>query len=348
MNITELHEPVWRQLLKRREKLPHALLLAGRRGIGKFELARAFAAALLCERLSDTGQACGSCLACGWFAQGNHPDFRLLQPQSLATGEGGEGGESGEGEVAGKKKASQQITIEQIRALDDFLHVGTHRHGARIVLLNPAEAMNRATANALLKSLEEPIAGTLFLLVTNEPFRLLPTIRSRCQTVPVDTPAHAAAAQWLHQGGVADSDDWLALAGGAPLLALELAGSGERVLLDSLLAQVSRGADIDPLASAAHLEKAVKAEKRPAAMKRTLEWAQEWLYDLVMVSQNLPPRYFLPQTALLRRLARHTDLRKLLAFNGKAIQYKAECEQPLNSRLFLEEFFLSYAQIFRR
>jgi DNA polymerase-3 subunit delta' len=82
------------------------------------------------------------------------------------------GREAGEASDAGKKKPSQQITIDQVRALDDFLHVGTHRHGARLVLLNPAEAMNRPTANALLKSLEEPIANTLFILVTSEPHRL--------------------------------------------------------------------------------------------------------------------------------------------------------------------------------
>jgi DNA polymerase-3 subunit delta' len=121
--------------------------------------------------------------------------------------------------VSGQEEASQQITIDQVRALDDFLHVGTHRHGARLVLLNPAEAMNRATANALLKSLEEPIASTLFILVSSEPNRLLPTIRSRCQAVPVRRPAPAVADKWLHDAGVRDAERlagtgrWFAAAG---------------------------------------------------------------------------------------------------------------------------------------
>lgn len=138
MKITELHVAVWEQLLARRRQLPHALLIVGQRGIGKFALARSFAESLLCENLAPSGEACGACLACGWLAQGNHPDLRLLQPNAVAA----EAPEGGEGEDAGKKKPSQQITIDQVRALDEFLHVGTHRHGARVVLLNPADAMN--------------------------------------------------------------------------------------------------------------------------------------------------------------------------------------------------------------
>jgi DNA polymerase-3 subunit delta' len=344
MNIIELHSPVWDQLQARRAQLPHALLISGQRGIGKFDLARSFAESLLCENAGESGTACGKCLACGWLAQGNHPDLRLLQPQALASGESSEGGE---GEEVGKKKPSQQITIDQVRALDDFLHVGTHRHGARLVLLNPAEAMNRATANALLKSLEEPIASTLFILVSSEPNRLLPTIRSRCQVLPVRRPAPAVAIKWLHDAGVRDAENWLALAGGSPLLALELNGSGERVLLDSLLAQVSRAQGLDPLAAAAEMDKVVKGDKRPAPLKRAFDWAQKWLFDLTLASEGLAPRYFLAQAALLQRLAQGTDSRKLLAFSRKAIQYKAQCEQPLNSRLFLEDFFLSYARLFR-
>ena len=124
-----------------------------------------------------------SCLACNWFAQGNHPDFRLLQPEALA-----EEGEADDGKES-KKKPSQQITIEQIRGLDEFLNVGTHRGGLRVVLVHPTEAMNRNSANALLKTLEEPAPSTLFLMVSNEPNRLLPTIRSRCQAMPVPLPA---------------------------------------------------------------------------------------------------------------------------------------------------------------
>ena len=99
MNIIELHRLVWERLQARRRMLPHALLLAGQQGLGKYDLARAFAAGLLCEDTGPDGHACGRCLACGWFAQGNHPDFRLLQPDAMMEAEG-------EAEDS-KKKASQ-------------------------------------------------------------------------------------------------------------------------------------------------------------------------------------------------------------------------------------------------
>ncbi len=340
MNIIELHSEAWSQLGARREQLPHALLISGQRGIGKFDLARKFAESLLCENPTVDAQACGACSACGWLAQGNHPDIRLLQPEALGEAV------SEDSKAGGKKKPSQQITIDQVRALDDFLHVGTHRHGARIILINPAEAMNRSTANSLLKSLEEPIASTLFILVTSESERLLPTIRSRCQSLHISQPAQSRAEQWLRQAGVNEAARWLALAGGSPVLAVEL-GSEERALLDVLIAEISRGSKIDPLAAAAAVDRVVKAEKRPAPLKRIIEWAQKWLFDLTLVSAGLPLRYFLAQDHLVQRLAKSSDTASLLAFNRKTIQYKLQCEQPLNTRLFLEEFFLSYAALFR-
>jgi len=344
MNIIELHGAVWEQLMARRARLPHALLLCGQQRIGKFDLAVAFAASLLCEQRRDSGEACGHCLACGWVTQGNHPDLRLLQPQSFAS----VAGDAGDGDdPAGTKKPGQQITIDQVRALDDFLHVGTHRHGARVILLNPAEAMNRATANALLKSLEEPVASTLFLLISSDPHRLLPTIRSRCQTISVPLPSRASAVAWLRDAGVAEPEDWLALAAGAPLLAFSLNSSGERVLVEALLAAVGGGAGADPLASAAALERVVRTEKRPAPLRRLLEWAQKWVFDLLLATEALPPRYFLREAARLRALASETDSRRILAFSRKAIQCKAQYEQPLNNRLFLEDFFLGYVRVFR-
>ena len=340
MNIIDLHVQIWDGLNARRSRLPHALLLTGQRGIGKFDLARRFAESLLCEKPTSTHEACGQCAACGWLAQGNHPDFRLLQPEAMAEEEGEAA------EVGSKKKPSQQITIDQVRALDDFLHVGTHRHGSRVVLVNPAEAMNRATANSLLKSLEEPIPGTVFILVSSEPERLLPTIRSRCQVIPVPLPSPEKAAAWLQQEGIGDAGKWLALAGGSPLLAVDLGQSDERLLLDALLAEVSLGARIDPLAAAAAVDKIVKAEKRPAPLRRVVEWSQKWLFDLLLVSVGQPPRYFIAQSGVLSKMSGATTMVNLLAFSRKTLQYRLQCEQPLNSRLFLEEFFLSYAAVF--
>lgn len=344
MNIIDLHSDTWSRLQARRAQLPHSLLLSGARGVGKFELARRFAASLLCETPTEKGDACNHCAGCKWLSQGNHPDYRLLQPEALAEAEGDDGGAA----KKSGKKASQQITIDQVRALDDFLHVGTHRHGLRIVLVCPAEAMNRNTANALLKTLEEPAAGTLFLLVSDEPERLLPTIRSRCQAVAVPVPGAESATAWLSAAGISDAREWLALAGGAPLLAAELGSSGEKILIDALLKQLAQGVRIDPIAAAAALDKVIKAEKGGSPMKRTMEWAQKWLFDLAMVSTGLPARYFVAENRQLTALSGQIDQQRLLAFTRKALQYKRHSEHPLNSRLFLEDFFMSYAALFKQ
>ncbi len=344
MNVIDLHETLWCQLQSRRGKLPHALLLSGIRGLGKGELAREFAASLLCESTHSDGRACGACSACNWLGQGNHPDFRLLQPGALAESEPGDEGEAKDA----PKKASQQITIDQVRALDEFLHVGTHRHGLRIIIVRPAEAMNRSTANALLKTLEEPAPGTLFLLVSDEPERLLPTIRSRCQRVSVPLPSDENARRWLSGAGVREAERWLGLAGGAPILAAELAASGERQLIEALIQQLARGGGIDPLAAAAALDKVVKSEKGAQPMKRLMEWAQKWLVDVSLRSTGLSSRYFVAEGSQLDAVVRAANPLRLLAFSRKSLQYKRQAEHPLNSRLFLEDFFMGYAAIFDR
>ena len=339
MNILELHNSVWQQLNARRERLPHALLLTGRQGIGAFDLARAFAESLLCESPSSSQAACGNCPACRWLTQGNHPDFRLIQPDALTDADEEEG-------VSGKKKPSRQITIDQVRDLDDFLHVGTHRHGLRVVLLYPAEAMNRATANSLLKSLEEPSSNTLFILVSYEHERLLPTIRSRCQQLPVATPEGPLATAWLSAFGVDNGARWLALAGGAPLLAVELASGEERELIDTLIGVLEKGAGLNPLDAATSIDRIVKADKQASGLIRLVGWTQKWLVDLNHLKAGFMPRYFLEQATLLNALAARTSACRLLAFHRKALQYRLQCQQPLNSRLFLEDFFLNYAALF--
>lgn len=337
MNVIKLHQKVWLSLQGRRDQLPHALLLIGQKGIGKFELTKQFAASLLCESPQPDGLACGRCLACNWYAQGNHPDFRLLQPEALAA--------DGEPEE-GKKKASQQITIDQVRGLDEFLNVGTHRAGLRIIIVNPAEAMNRSTANSLLKTLEEPAPGTLFLLVSNEPLRLLPTIRSRCQVVPVPVPQPAVSEQALRADGLAEPERWLALAGGSPLLALELSASGQGAWLEGFIKRLACGNNCDPLAMAGELEKLIKESKGKLLLKAIVEVLQKWLVDLNLARNGLPIRYFLPQQATIKGLADMIPAIRLIHFYRDLIKRRQEAEQPLNARLFLEGVFLDYRALF--
>jgi DNA polymerase-3 subunit delta' len=255
-------EIAWMQLVGKLDRLPHALLLHGVPGVGKLALAERFAQFLLCEKRAEGAKTpCGACDACRWYLAGSHPDVRLVEPEATALALGrATAAEEGDGEPSKeKKKPSIQIRIEQTRGLADFLNLGSHRGGRRIAIVHPAEDMNAATANSLLKGLEEPPAGAMFILVSHRPANLLPTIRSRCVPVPVPLPEPKAAAAWLAAQGVAKPERWLAFAGGAPLRALEYATGErgeaiERVLVAlasgdrAVLGEVKNREELEPLA----------------------------------------------------------------------------------------------------
>ena len=214
---------VWKRLQGWSERLPHALLIHGPRGVGKLALAEHFAQRLLCEA-ADTEQApCGRCEGCRWFVAGSHPDFRRIEPESMARKSEQTDGEDLPEPPSRIAKPSSEIKIEQIRALDGFLNLRSHRGRRRLALIHPAENMNASAANALLKSLEEPPGSAVFVLVSHRPARLLATVRSRCLALPVPVPDGSSAIAWLASQGIEGPDRWLAYASGAPLLALELA-----------------------------------------------------------------------------------------------------------------------------
>jgi len=141
------------------DRLAHAYLLTGRPGAGKRALAMRWAQTLLC----DAQSACGHCQSCHWFEVGTHPDFMLLE---------------GEGALG-------SIKIEPIRTLSDKLSRHALRQGYQVVVIPDADRMTLSAANALLKCLEEPRGAVQFLLLTAHPSRLLPTIRSRMQVLPL-------------------------------------------------------------------------------------------------------------------------------------------------------------------
>src|SRR5277367_3874770 len=134
----------WTRLDQLRASWPHALLLHGRAGIGKLQFAQHLAQSLLCESPTESREPCGHCVACLWFSQGNHPDYRAVLPEALA-GEliGDEKPDVEEGKEGKKTKVpSKEIKIDQTLALMSFLSVSSHRGGVRVVLLYPAESIN--------------------------------------------------------------------------------------------------------------------------------------------------------------------------------------------------------------
>ena len=183
----------------RQDKLPHALLLCGQADLGKRGFASAMAQLLLC-RAPVAEKACGECPECALIGAGTHPDLRIVQPEA----------------------PSKQIKIDQIRALIEWSGHTAQRNGLKIAIIHPAETMNNATSNALLKCLEEPAGSTLMMLVTRQPARLLPTIRSRCQRVNFALPSPELVLPWLAER-LPDNQNLallLNIAGGAPLAVL--------------------------------------------------------------------------------------------------------------------------------
>lgn len=237
-------DAVWQRVQDslRAGKLGHALLLCGMAGVGKRRFARRLAASLLCEARPADGQACGSCRGCKQFAAGTHPNLSWLSREFNDRTD----------------KEKRDISLEQLREMMESLALVSHYGQARVIVIDPADAMNIGGVNAVLKTLEEPPAGCYLLLITERVMALAPTLRSRCQRLLFGLPDTALARAWLaQQPGQFDADAALAEAQGAPLAALEDQQSGlaaqRRAWLEALLALAQRR--IDPLAAAAQVDK---------------------------------------------------------------------------------------------
>lgn len=332
MTIYPWQQALWRRVTNMRDRMPHALLLQGRAGIGKLDFARALAAAWLCERPSAEGLACGNCHSCNFLAQGNHPDFRFLEPEEI-----GGPGEAEEGAVAAKGGRKTQISVDQVRDLSEFIGLSSHRAGLRIVLLQPAESLNLASANALLKMLEEPPPGVMFILVSSQPQRLLPTIRSRCSTIDMPVPALAEAEAWLSTRGVPEAGEALSYFGGAPLLA-EASDAAEAHLRNEACRLLARGGDIDAMQAASRLMR--------GGMQQAIDQLQKWICDLLALRLGGEVRYHRAARQSLQGLAEAVDLRLLLEYQNKLNESRRYAQHPLNAELQLESLMFQYSQLF--
>lgn len=315
-----------------RARLPHALLLHGNSGTGKYDFALQLAQSLLCLAPKANGEPCHQCPSCAWYAQNNHPDFRLLAPEQ----DGDEDSEAGSSKKTTKK--SQQISVVQVRELADFLTLSSHQSdGLRVVVIHPAEALNITSANSLLKMLEEPPAGVIFILVTHQINRLLPTIISRCQKIDMPTPSRADALAWLTQQGQADAERLLDYAGGAPLNVLRNAELSQATENTALFVQ---GKSLDPFQAA--------SATTGQGMEVIIDALQKWTYDLLSCRLTQEVRYHNKQASALQALAKGVDLGLLLDFERKLCEARKAANHPLNNELQLETIFLTYTQLFMK
>lgn len=204
----------------------HAWLVAGASGLGQFEWAHAAAKAWLCEVHDGRQPACGHCASCHLVDARTHPDLLVRIPEALAQALGWQADEE-EGSSRSRTKPSAEIRAEPMRQAVAFAQTTSARGRGKVVLVYPAERLNPVSAHALLKTLEEPPGIARFLLASEHADRLMPTLRSRCQTHVLPWPQTSQAVQWLvEQGGVEEPDVMLQAAGGKPMAALRLVAAG--------------------------------------------------------------------------------------------------------------------------
>jgi len=316
----------WQRLQESRQqgRLPHALLLTGPQGMGKGMFATLFAQSMLCQSNNADATPCGQCRYCQLYLAGSHPDVNLISP------------------LDGKKA----IAVDQIRALGQFMSLKSQYAGHKMVVINPAEAMNINSSNSLLKNLEEPSAETSLLLVTHQPAQLPATIRSRCQEVRFGIGETAENRAWLAQQlpAGADIDLLLSLAGGAPFRAIQLADEGlleQRQTLFDGLGQLAT-LKLDPVSLANQLNKA------------NPDWGllclYSWTADMVRLTatDQAPAQLSNPDLSeSLLKLANQVSLIGLFKLQDRIRQAQQEFERNLNPALIMESVLMEWQNTFR-
>lgn len=318
----------WQQIQRQRlaNRLPHALLFTGPAGTGKQSFARALARSLLCSQVSGDGQACGECEACRLFDAGTHPDMRWLKPVAPET--------------TTSKNPVMAIKTGMIEELVSALAATSQFGGYRCAVIASAEKMNREAANRLLKTLEEPGANTLIVLVSSIPNRLPVTIRSRCQVNRFPLPQQQQALQWLLSTTGASQGENTMLqalrhAHGAPLLAnqfLDEWSGMHAVLVKALLTAAGE----TPLRYAAELAQMPKV--------LALTWLLDWLGDIgrlltcgtsaVLVNEDYRDR--------LTRRAGQADAGRLFGLYDQVCDLLRSEAIALNPQLMWENLLISW------
>ncbi|WP_066567308.1 DNA polymerase III subunit delta' [Snodgrassella sp. CFCC 13594] len=317
-------QSIWQHIDQHWQQQPHAWLIHGHSGIGKRAFAEHLAQALLCEHSLAEHQPCGQCPSCHLFTQQSHPDFLMLTPP-LAEDEA-------------NPRARQQIKVESVRAALAFAHLSSHRGGRRVILIYPAESMNTQAANALLKILEEPPADVMFILVSHNKDRLLPTIKSRCRQLALPMPSHEQAMAYLQQQAVPDADNQLAFHGGAPLFD---ESADDAALRENLLTILAKPGLIACMDYAAQFDR----QKKPLAL--FLNWLHKWLLDVALAQRSMPTVYYPAWHTAIDTVAERTTSLALFALVQKLATIAPYGYHTLNVKMQLEDLFIAYVQFWQ-
>jgi len=294
-------------------RVPQALLVVGREGVGKAQLAESFSKRLLCRTPGE--YACGECASCRLFAAKTHPDFLRIEPE----------------------EAGKAIPVDAIRGLIASLALKPQYSGRRVVFISPAHQMNVSSANSLLKTLEEPDEHTTLLLLTDSPQSLPATILSRCQRMDIPVPERSLALAWLAKHGQGDNAEvLLSLARGTPIKALGLANDG---IIEKREEFFSAWRDLAERGG----EPATVAEKWSKFPCETLaDWMISWTMDMIRL-RAVPRNRAIDNPDLAERLqspAQKINMQDLFRFLDRLNAARKMLSSQVNRQLLLEEMLI--------
>lgn len=309
----------------------HAWLLQGPSGLGQLDLALSLVRAWLCELPSAQG-ACGTCPSCHALNVHTHADVCMLMPETTLLALGWPLDEKAQKEIDDKKrKPSKDIRVEAMREAVEFSQRTSARGRGKAVVVFPAERMNHVTANALLKTLEEPPGDVRFVLATEAAHQLLPTIRSRCLLHTLNWPPVADALAWLEAQGVprAEAEKLLRASGGRPLDAWRDA-------------QLGRGSELWQNLPKAMWQGDTQWVK-DISPPELIDALQKLCHDLMVVSSGAEPRFFMRGDLP----SQMPPLSALSPWAKSLAQARLSAEHPFNAGLMLEAL-VSQAQTVMR
>ncbi|MEW6544094.1 MAG: DNA polymerase III subunit delta' [Nitrospirota bacterium] len=307
----------------RHDRVAHAYLFHGEDRIGKRLAAVRFAQAVNCEtEYGPEGlDACGTCRSCRQTESFTHPDLLLIEPD--------------------REQANPQIKIERIRELEPQIVYRPLVGRLKVCVIDEADRMTQGAANALLKTLEEPTAHSLFILVSSRPAALPATVRSRCQRIRFVPPAHTQVEAALITHRALPPDD-------ARFLALATQGRIGQALTADLAAiraqrdEFCRLAAPESLRSAGSLLTAAETLSKADRAKEALEWVGRWARDLLLVHVDADPDLVLNLDRLpeLRQTARSLRLEPLVSLLEELQAIERDANRNLNQQMALENVLL--------